>query len=372
MNQLKKYYLPLSFLLLISLPLLNWGGWILKFKRENENRIFNDSLRINLNQLDKFPAAFESYYNDNFPFRAPLLKFYHLIKFKIFKVSPNPEELLIGKDGWYFFGGKEQRIFEGRENFNSSELELFASEWQSRMKYLQSKNIKAYWLICPIKQSVYADKLPDYIKKPFREKRTDKLKKYLNAQVPELRIIDPTQHLISLKEKEKLYFKLDNHWNLKAGWEITNYLLHEFKKEFPLIEEAFLNDFTWKIEKKQDGIHKATLGLNELFENVEVIDKNPNKAAEIKKYGFVSPSDFPYDWKYELRYQNSKNGKYRILIIRDSFGDAIVPFLKEPFQESVFIFDNWKYALNKEIIEKVNPDIILYLTLETHLDNLIK
>ena len=61
----------------------------------------------------------------------------------------------------------------------------------------------------------------------------------------------------------------------------------------------------------------------------------------------------------------------KILVIRDSFGDQLIPFLKEPFSESVFIFDGWDYGLNKEIIETVKPDIVIFLGLETHIENFI-
>ena len=62
----------------------------------------------------------------------------------------------------------------------------------------------------------------------------------------------------------------------------------------------------------------------------------------------------------------------RILFIRDSFGDLLIPFLKEPFSESVFIFDGWNYGLNKKIIETVKPDIVIFLGLETHLEHYIE
>jgi hypothetical protein len=48
-----------------------------------------------------------------------------------------------------------------------------------------------------------------------------------------------------------------------------------------------------------------------------------------------------------------------------------MPFLKEPFPESVFLFDAWQYKLNKPIIEKVKPDIVVFISLETNIDNII-
>jgi hypothetical protein len=46
----------------------------------------------------------------------------------------------------------------------------------------------------------------------------------------------------------------------------------------------------------------------------------------------------------------------------------MMPFVREFFEESVFIFDAWQYKLNEAIIDKVNPDIVVFLTLDSNLE----
>jgi hypothetical protein len=371
-NLLKKYYFPTLFLLVVSLPLINWNGWIIRFERQNENRNFQDTLVLDFSKLDKFPEHFDTYFNDNFSFRTPLLKAIHKIKFNVFHISTDRDDLIFGKDGWYFSGGVDKRIFEGRENFSIEKLQQFKDLWEERLTYLRHKKIKTYWLICPIKHQVYADKLPESVIKKITESRTAKLTHFLKTEAPDLEIINPENYFKFKKKSEILYFKNDNHWNDKAGYEVTKLLLAKFKEDFPELSTTIIDGYTWKQITKNDGIHKASLGISELSEWVPVIDKRTEFALPVKKYGFVSPTNFPYAWKYEMRFKNKEKGKYRILVIRDSFGDAIQPFLKEAFEESVFIFDNWKYKLDKEIIERVNPDIVLYISLESHLDNFLQ
>jgi hypothetical protein len=350
--------------------MMNTGGMLWKFKRENENRVFHDKLEINPAKLDNFPEDFEAYYNDNFPFRNPLLKAFHKIKFSVFHVSSDEENVIIGKDGWYFLGGSEKDNYEGRGNFSEHELELFTTLWNERLAYLSSKNIKTYWLICPTKHHIYSDKLPENVKNPFGETRTELLKKHLRKTSPGL-VLDPTEFLKNQRKYYKLYFQLDNHWNQRAGNLITRYVIENMQKDFPKLQTDFLNDYTWKDTIKRDGIHKAALGIKELFEENEIARPRHSFAKEIDLYGFKAPKEFVYPWDYEKRYANAKSGNYRILVIRDSFGDDIIPFMKEAFQESVFIFDNWKYKMDKEIIENVKPDIVLYISMETHVENFI-
>jgi hypothetical protein len=366
----KKYYFSIAFLAILTLPIINDCVGLVKFKRDDENRSFHDKIEIDFAKLDKFPQNFEDYYNDNFTFRTPLIKIFHKIKFKVFHVSSNQENVLIGKDGWYFLGGIEKEIFEGRKNFTEEELKQFYKLWKERINYLTTKKIKAYWLICPTKHAIYTDKLPSNVIIQAGLSRTQILKAKINQQFPNL-ILDPTSFLIEQRKHHKLYFQLDNHWNQRAGNLVSRFVLNILKKDFPLLNPSYLNNYFWKDTIKQDGIHYAALGINELAEHVEIAKTKRTFAKEIKRYGFKPPKDFVYHWDFEKRFNNQTNGKYRILVIRDSFGDDVIPFLKEAFRESVFIFDNWKYAMDKEIIEVVKPDIVLYLSLETHIENFI-
>tara|TARA_Y100000385_G_scaffold291322_1_gene368588 strand:- start:3206 stop:3364 length:159 start_codon:yes stop_codon:yes gene_type:complete len=49
----------------------------------------------------------------------------------------------------------------------------------------------------------------------------------------------------------------------------------------------------------------------------------------------------------------------------------MMPFLREYFEESVFIFDAWQYKLNGDIIDRIKPDVVVYLTLDSNLEAVI-
>lgn len=370
MKQFSTYFLPIAFLALLFLPMINSGGILWEFKRIGENRVFHDKLTVNPAKLDNFPQDFEAYYNDNFSFRSPLLKAFHKIKFNLFHVSSDQENVIIGRDGWYFLGGKEKDNYEGRNNFSAYELELFTTLWAERLDYLSSKNIKTYWLVCPTKHHIYKDKLPLNVQNPIGKTRIDLLKKHMGTKYPNL-ILDPTAILLNERKNYKLYYQLDNHWNQRAGNIVTKYILENLQKDFPKLTTEYLSEYNWKDTINGDGIHKTALGIKDLIEQNEVATPKNSFAKAIQLYGFKVPKEFVYPWDYEKRYSNQTNGNYRILVIRDSFGDNIIPFLKEAFSESVFVFDNWKYKMDKEIIEKVKPDIVLYISLETHMENFI-
>jgi alginate O-acetyltransferase complex protein AlgJ len=365
------YFLSVAFILLIGLPLLNFNGLLFSFERPNENRVFCDSLPFRIQQLDKFPAAFDRYYNDNFSFRTPLLTLVHRIHYDVFGSTPHRNDLLIGKQGWYFMGGEEEAIYEGREHFSEEVLTQFHALWKERIRFLKNKNIEVHWVICPIKHHVYNDMLPENVRKPKRMSRTNQLAAYLNRTFPKF-VLNPVHKLKQARKKHRVYFQLDNHWNARAGWYVTHYLLQELKKDFPLIDERYLAQYKWSDSTKRDGIHKAMLGIRELSEQAPFTLPREEMAKSVRNYGFKVPADFPYPWKYEMRFKSGNQKAPRLLVIRDSFSDDLIPFLKEAFSESVFIFDNWEYALHPEIIDKVQPDVVLFITLESHLSHFLR
>ena len=366
-----KYLLPIVFITLLISPFINDQLKLWEFEKKDENRHFRDSLSIDIKRLDYFPKEAESYLNDNFSFRTPLLNLYHEIKFSYFKISPHPEKTIVGNDNWFFMAGKEKDIYEGNRNFSKLELDHFLTEWKYRKKYLDSLNIKTYWVIAPFKHYVYSEKLPFNIY-VSEKRRVNQLKDHFEEDLSGL-IIDPLPLLIKNKDDRKLFYKMDNHWNYHSGYLTTKKILERIHTDFPNSNIPDIPEHNWKDKVIQTGIHYKVIGVNDLSETKQTPLIKNGISIEDKKYGFKSIKGFPYPWSYEVRYTNKKiKSGLKILFIRDSFGDQLIPFVREVFKESVFIFDAWRYQLNKPIIEIVKPDIVVYLGLETHLEGMLK
>ena len=357
---------------MLILPTLNSTFSLLEFERKDENRAFRDSVEFNISNLDKFPPEFEEFYNDNFSFRRPLLDAYHYFKFNYYHISPHPDKTIIGLNDWYYNAGKEVEIFEGKLHFSKMDLNKFKNEWGKRLEYFNSLDIKSYWLICPFKHHIYPEYLPLNVSQHNELKRLDQLKDYLDESFPGL-IIDPTPELLAVKDSEILYYKLDNHWNMKAGYIASKLLLSKIQADFSNVQIPDIQSYQWQDSIIQGGIHYRVLGLEDNYDKQLYPIIENEKAVESIKYGFPPPKYFAYPWEYERRYINGVDSLgLTILVIRDSFGAQLIPFIKESFRESVFIFDAWQYDINETIIEAVNPDIVVYISLETHLESFIE
>lgn len=364
-----RYILPLLFVLLLALPQLNAWLHVLEFEQTKENRYFAPFPAINVNNLDAYPKAFDAYLNDAFSFRTPLLDAFKWLKFNIWHVSSNIENSAIGLDGWYFITKDEQKIVAGKLDFTEEELELFREEWDERAAFLDSLGITYRWLICPLKHYVYTDKLPFNLVVSKRPKRVEQLSTYLEQYHPGL-MIDPTEALKAARDSVDVFYRLDNHWNYEAGYTSYFELMTSLKRDRPNLKIVGHNAFEWEPNTRDFGFHRNNLGLSDNDE--ERIPKPKVPTTEPFSYGFPSTPGFPYPWDYEMSFRQKDTLGLKILVIRDSFGDHIMPFVKESFSESVFIFDSWQYTLHKKIILQIKPDIVVFSSLETHLKHVIQ
>lgn len=365
------YFLPFLFLLMVFAPTVNQLTGMWTFERKDENRAFTDSINFELAKLDKLPDNINNYIDDNFSFRRPLLDFHHYVKFNWFKVSPNPEKTMVGSNGWFFRVNKVVDLYEGRTNFTEDDLAYLLSIWKERMTYFDSLNIQPYWMIAPLKHRIYSEHLPFNVVES-ETKRIVQIKNYFDNDFPEL-IIDPTGIFLEKKDSFKLFYKQDNHWNHRAGQLTTELLLNRVKADFPEHNIPLVKIKEWETTEAHTGIHYSVIGIESLSEQRShpIIEKE--YSSKIKNYGFPPIKGFAYPSEYEKRYKRKDDkADLRILVIRDSFGDLMIPFLKESFKECVLIFDAWQYGLNKEIIETVKPDIILYLSVEYNIEHILR
>jgi hypothetical protein len=366
-----KYHLPIVFVAMLVLPFINSQFGIWKFERADENRSFKDSITVDLTHLDILAPEVELYVNDNFSFREPLLKLFHHLHFYVFKVSPHPDQTLVGREGWYFMSGKEKDIYEGRLNFTDETKKAFLSEWNRRKLIADSLDIGLYWVIAPMKHYVYPEHLPFNIHKN-ETRRVNELCAFMEDNIPGL-VIDPMSGMLDFKESTKLFYQLDNHWNERSGYIATGILMDRIKKDYPDLAFDSLPFIEWKDSLVHAGIHHNVIGIESLSEIRQVpVIPNP-RSVVAPEYEFPLPLGFAYPWEFERRFtSDTTQSKLRVLFIRDSFGNQMVPFVKEMFSETVFIFDAWQYEMDEAILEQVKPDILIYLTSEPLLESVLE
>lgn len=368
MNKLPNILLIILFGFILCAPLLNDSFHFFQFERKDENRKFHDSLAISWNYLDSFPKDFENYISDNFSFRSPLITFSKDLKLNTFHISPDKHEILIGNKNRFFIANYHQKIYEGDIPFSQSWLDTLEGEWIRRKKYFDSLGISVRVVLAPIAHEIYPEELPfNVIKRKGKDPITLSADR-LNKRFPHL-VFNPIPLITANKSRQKMYYELDNHWTENCGFLVAKSLLEEIKRDlYPHLDLSPLSQFTWKEVERDFGHFTNVLATDKLSENILLIEKSPanmevieNLPLEFEKYGVGEQ-----DQQTHFRVKGCKN-KLRVLVIRDSFGGALIPPIATCFSETVFIFDSWRYRLNKSVIESYKPDLVIYITYEEKL-----
>ena len=371
MKRLITYLLPAVFFLGLLVPLVNDVGQFWSFDPTTENRNFAKKPVLKLDHLDAFPDAYEAFFKDWFSFRTPLLDWYHHYKFRFAKVSAHPDKTIIGEGGWYFISGAEHDTYLGKNDFSEKELDQFVAEWQSRDEVFRRLGVKQLlWIIIPTKHSVYPEFLKKKDKTLTNHRRTQAVIDYLKPSFPN-RIVDPLPNMLSAKDSIKIYQKLDNHWNDVGGFVAADLLVETVRKQFPSVPKLNADAFMWKDTVYPNAFHRNALGISELTETNQFATTFQELAVPVDIQRFSPPDWFMERSEFELNFAKTDTSGPRILVIRDSFGRSLIPFLKEQFGQSTFIFDAWKFGLNEDIVRTIKPDIVVYATLESNVGSII-
>jgi len=371
MRKINYLILPVLFFGFIYFMFLNqYFKWKV-YKNKSENRTLAKFPEFNVNKLDKFPEEFDAYLNDNFTYRGLFLGAYHEAKF-VMGVTPNIQDVIVGSNGNYFLAYPDQKIYSGEYFFDKKKLRLLEAEWRKKQRYLDSKDIPFYWLVAPNKHHVYPENLPMGIYEKGKN-RSIVLKAHFDKTFP-LTVVYPLNEMLALKDKQYAYYKQDNHWAQKGAFIAYQEVMKLMHRRDASIRYLSEKEVQWKPYNRTNGNLLNFLGKEgELSEMTYVADFANTSAKEAPLYNFKVTEGFPYPWEYERHYTNpgALNAK-RVLIIRDSFGENMIPFFNETFSETLYIFDAWKYAINKQIVERYKPDLIIFLTLETNVGNILE
>lgn len=371
MNSANRLILLLTFMLWIYFPILNSFTSLIPDSVNTENRKIKTIHDINFNSLDSLTRSTEKVLIDQLSIRNRMHRFYNQLNIFTFRSSPLSLSAFTGKSGWYFLTGEELKAYSGTSLFNTHQLQYLFDEFKRRETYLQSKKAKMYVIVVPVKQNVYYEYVPEHLIKSDEGgvgKQTALFlsKKGINA----IYLLDS---LIKYKSLGKLYYLTDNHWTDLGAFIAANSIIHICKKDFKTMKTLSLNEYSPLVKSSQGGniakIFAIQDKINELTLSPQPKKGFHSKISNIKKY---KPDPiFPYPAEYEIRHQNNNDSLPSLFIIRDSFGAALIPYLSEQTSRSTAIYDNWTYGLNKEMIANEQPDIVLYLILESNIKNII-
>ena len=374
MEKLKRILLIVVFCVVITLPgfLLMLGFEAKPDKYENKKtaerpqfEIRKHTLRDIYKSIKHFKNDFEQYIDNRLFVREFFLNIHKQIKIRLFHTHSHPLQVITVTDGW-MFGVDIDGVMNhtiGQEHLSRLELDNIESNLKSVRNFLSEKNIKYYFLIAPNKHSVYYSKMGFEKIAPFRIKH-----QLLNIlEKNDIPYIDPVEKLKFESKNTQVFFKTDTHWNNYGAYIAFQMLIEKINSDFnlPIDSYVILNQDNLNRYRSFCDLSRMNRSLKKesYTNNITVSNTGTLLSSKLKV-----PLMFNRKKEdYEIRFHNA-NKKYKVVVFRDSFSDALRLYFAANFQEVVFI---WYKKFSREIILKEKPDIVITEVVERFIPQLI-
>lgn len=299
-----------------------------------------------------FGNNFNEWFNDRFYLREFFIDTYD--KRLIFQKNWITKVVVKGKNNWLFLGTRDSiESYTNSVLFTEKELEKITTYLKDVDYYCKKHNKKFYFLITPDKARIYGEYYSDRIKSISNNTRTDQLIQYLNKN-SDIEIIYPKNRLLSEKKNNLIYYKQDSHWTPLAAYYAYQELMNTISIENKNIKTYSVTKY--KNSQIVGGITKLTPKIlrteDKTLYVIPDIQNNATCQEEGLKRGLVTCFDK----------QNTKN----LVMYRDSFASALIPYLANTFKISTYL---WKYSIFKNEIS--DADIVILEIVERLLPTLL-
>ena len=116
-----RYIFILLFLALLYFPVINNRLGIIT---KSYDGVIPQVPRFDIRHLNGYPKKFEDYFDDRLEIKPWLVAVNSNLKIRLLNISPVPEKVQIGSDGWLFMGGKSVDEYKGINLFTGEQLKI--------------------------------------------------------------------------------------------------------------------------------------------------------------------------------------------------------------------------------------------------------
>ncbi len=288
---------------------------------------------------DRFLSDLAAWVNDHFFLRQELISVNNLLSASVFHTSEK-DSVILGSDGWLYYGPTLDD-YTGQKPLTNRELSAAARNLELMAQYCTENGKQFTFVICPNKNSLYADHMPD-----FGAISTERNAQKLLCMLESVNYVDLFGAFS--KEDEVLYFRTDSHWNSRGAALGADLINASFGKESHYFDGKFQNspDYTGDLFEM----------LYPAFDGDEV---QPVYADGLE-FTFSGRATRPDS----ITLQTTSESDGSLLAYRDSFGNLLFPYLADSYG-SAYFSRSTSYDLTKE------ADFVLVELVERNLRYLI-
>ncbi|MBL8859436.1 MAG: hypothetical protein JNL28_13070 [Planctomycetes bacterium] len=312
--------------------------------------------------LYKYPARYESHFNDTFGLRDKILRLNSIQKYFGLKLAPTRSQV-VGEHGWiYYAGDYSMEVVSGALPFTEAQLMAWQGELEARAAMHAAGGRRYLFALVPNKESIYPEHLPASIPRNGPT-RMDQFVAWMSAH-SDVNVLDMRPAFLAAKQHDTgpmdpLYTPHGTHWTSRGVYTAYNALVGRLAEGTsyagPLPFEAF------EIQRYEVGADSLASNLYLMGLLVQpgdsLVRREPNR-IQLLEQTIRAPT-----W---VRTRGlDPNLLPHTIVFHDSFG----PFIAATLAQSFETLDMSEGLYDRQRIDGRNTRIVVEMFVERYLRN---
>lgn len=311
-----------------------------------------------------FRKGADAYVADNFPVRPHLIGL--LNRLRMLMGISGSSRVIVGRDGWLFFDDDTHLgAARGAPPMEGPQVRAWLSTLAGRDEAVRAAGATYLVISPPVKEAIYPRHAPDWFGGPNPDRFAVALPKLARqAGAGDVLYLGP-QVAAATKAGQKTFSLHDTHWTgygAYAGYVGLMTRLHaQGLTEGPRPLSDFVKVTLKGVARPRDLA--LMLGVSSF---VDLDYPNFEAPAAMKKIRAITYLGPRQDWTAPQVVDTGEVGKPVLLMTRDSFSNALMPFLYSHFRR-IILTHNQDGFWRPDLIERFKPDIVVLEVLESGL-----
>ncbi len=315
-----------------------------------------------LETLLAFPRDFANYFQFNFGYRPNLISMHTWLIGETLHESTS-RMVVEGKEGWLFLAENDLiEDYRGLLPFSEIQLQCWRQALESRHQWLARQGIRYLFVICPDKHTIYPEYMPDKINRVHTETRLDQLVHYMKKTHSEVDILDLRPALMELKQQHLCYQPQESHWNDVGAFIAYQQIARRLQTWYPGLRVLDMTECQISQRENPATDLLRLQGKGNTRTLLDAVRPVRGFAACID----LDPNTLNAEERQVKRSRRSDAPAGKLLMIHDSFGVPLVPFLAEHFREGRYIYSRGDNFSPAEVLA-CKPDVVVEEVVERRL-----
>jgi hypothetical protein len=249
-----------------------------------------------------------------------------------------------------------------------AEIGRWRSVLEARRDWLARRGIRYLVVVAPNKETIYGDAVPPWFTRAAGPSRLAQLDQAFAGQRG-IDLLDLSGALAARTAEVRTYHFTDTHWNDMGAFAGYGAIARRLEPWFPGLKPLELADVTPETVVTRGGDLARVCGLQtDLPEPQTQLHPLSAVAATFADGSPITIQRTDVRARNDLETRSPTGEIPSAVILRDSFGEALMPFLSRHFQRGRWI---WTDDFPADLIAEVKPSLVIEQTVERKLMNLV-